>query len=58
MDFMNNVENGKRECRNQLSKLFLEKSESARGQARNVLRELQFFDKISSEIEELEERLI
>lgn len=58
MDFMNNVENGKRECRNQLSKLFLEKSESARGQARNVLRELQFFDKISSEIEELEERLL
>ncbi len=58
MDFMNNVENGKRECRNQLSKLFLEKSESAKGQARNVLRELQFFDKISSEIEELEERLI
>jgi molecular chaperone HscB len=58
MDFMNNVENGKRECRNQLSKLFLEKSESAKGQARNVLRELQFFDKISSEIEELEERLL
>ena len=57
-DFMNNVENGKQECRNQLSKLFLEKSESARGQARNVLRELQFFDKISSEIEELEERLL
>ncbi|GMR18462.1 MAG: co-chaperone HscB [Gammaproteobacteria bacterium] len=58
MDFMGNVENCKQKCRNQLSKLFLEKSDSANSRARNVLRELQFFDKISSEIEELEERLL
>lgn len=58
MDFMDKVENCKQARCYQLSKLFLKKGNAAYDQARNMLRELQFFDKISSEIEELEERLL